>query len=217
MTQNDSNIIILKPTPSFLSFINEQLPNYELPDIAALQIDNTAYTIRKQENDEATLDEIERLFPSMFQHEISRLLGEKLALDVKGSFLDFLCCFKFELHSQVVLMESSFDEGHQLLCVKPRSVALKWIPAETGQEVDATNLLCQANLPSHIENATVVVKNFRQLSEIKPFIQHYYQPIFYAEMFRMPQQAAFWPVVNSFQAFRRYFEIEIHTQLVHLH
>ena len=72
------------------------------------------------------------------------------------------------------------------------------------------------NLSHLVENATVMVKNFKQLSEIKPFIQQYYRPIFKAEMTRMCDKAEQWPVVDTLQKFNRHFSVEMHTQLIHL-
>lgn len=218
MPQNETNVLILKPTPVFLSFLAAQLPDIELPELNVLQADNTAYMINKQDSDEATLDEIERLFPEMFRHEIHRLLGpQMIGQAIEGSFLDFLCCFKFELHSQIVLMESSMDEGRQLLCVKPRSVLLKWMKTSLEDQIDVSQIFEQMDVAHFRENATVLVKNFQQLSEIKPFMKHYYRPIFKAEMLRMCEQAEQWPEIDSFQEFSRYFAVEVHSQLVHLH
>lgn len=217
MQQHESDVIILKPTSSFLSFLAEQQPDLDLPDIRAFRTNHTAYTITKRDSDEETLDEVERNFPAMFRYEICRLLGENACNYFKGSFLDFLMCFKFELHSQIVLMESSLDKGHQLLCVKPRSVLLNWVKTTIAADHDEPPEVLERMNLSHIsENATVLVKNFKQLSEIKPFIQHYYRPIFKAEMLRMCSDPEQWPAIDSFQTFRRYFAVEIHTHLVHL-
>lgn len=219
MQRSPWEIIILKPTQVFLSFLAAQLPEAALPSLQLLQTNTTAYTIRKQEDDEATLDEIERHFPYMFRHEICRWLGEDAHHEVEASFLDFLCCFKFELHSQIVLMEPSINEGQHLLCIKPRSVLLKWMKSSLEEEDDneISTVLERVNLSHLTENATVVVKNFKQLSDIKPFVKQYYRPIFKAEMLRMCERAEQWPEVNSFQDFSRYFSVEIHTQLIHLH
>ncbi len=217
MQQNETDVIILKPTSAFLSFLAAQQPDIELPDIKALRTNHTAYTIAKCDSDEATLDEVDRHFPAMFRHEICRLLGESACNHFEGSFLDFLMCFKFEQHSQIVLMEPSIDKGHQLLCVKPRSVLLKWMKTTLSEEqAEPPEVFERMNLAHITENATVLVKNFKELSEIKPFIQHYYRPIFKAEMLRMCSDAAQWPEIDTFQTFRRYFAVEIHTQLIHL-
>ena len=217
MHQNESDVIILKPTSSFLSFLAAQQPDIDLPDMKALRTNHTAYTIAKCDSDEATLDEVERHFPAMFRHEICRLLGENACNHFEGSFLDFLMSFKFELHSQIVVMEPSIEQGHQLLCVKPRSVLLKWMETTlTADQTEPSVAFERMNLSHITENATVLVKNFKQLSEIKSFIQQYYRPIFKAEMLRMCSDADQWPAIDTFQMFRRYFAVEIHKQLIHL-
>ncbi len=217
MKPSQWEIIILKPTPVFLSFLASQLPTINLPELRLLQTDNTAYVIAKQESDEETLNEIERHFTTMFRHEIKRWLGSDAYNEIEGSFLDFLCCFKFELHSHIVMIEPSISKGKQLLRIKPRSVLLKWIRAAVEEQSDLSNILDRVNLSHLAENATVVIKNFDKLNEIKPFLQAYYQPLFEAEMLRMCNKAEEWPAVDSYEAFSRYFAIDIHTQLIHLH
>lgn len=213
----ESDIVILKTMPAFLSFLAAQQPELELPDIRSLRTNHTAYTIAKCDSDEATLNEVERHFPAMFRHEICRLLGENAGDHFEASFLDFLMCFKFELHSQIVVMEPSIDKGHQLLCIKPRSVLLKWMKTTlTKDQTEPPEVFERMNLSHLTENATVLVKNFNQLSDVKPFIQQYYRPIFKAEMLRMCSDADQWPDIDTFQMFRRYFAVEIHTQLIHL-
>ena len=54
MQQSQWEAVILKPTSVFLSFLAAQLPQVKLPDLKLLQTDNTAYLMRKQENDEET-------------------------------------------------------------------------------------------------------------------------------------------------------------------
>jgi len=109
MQQSQWEVVILKPTSVFRSFLGAQVPDIEMPDLDVLQTDTTAFTIPKHQSEEETLDEIEKHFPKMFRHEISRWLGEDARNDIEGSFLDFLCCFKFELHSQIVLMEPTLS------------------------------------------------------------------------------------------------------------
>lgn len=217
MQQNESDIVILKPTSAFLSFLDAQLPDLYLPDIRSLRTNRSAYALAKKDSDEETLDEIERHFPKMFRHEISRVLGEQVCDGIEGSFLDFLCCFKFELHSQIILMEPSIESGHQVLCIKPRSVLLKWMESSISEEqMDTTQVLDRVNLSYLTDNATVLVKNFNHPTDVKPFVKHYYRPIFKAEMLRMSSNQDQWPEIDSFQIFRRYFKVEIHTQLIHL-
>src|SRR3990167_5175968 len=125
-TMNQSDVVILKPTAVFMSFLTTEFPDAVIPDLSELKADSTAYTIFKHDSYEATLQEVERHFPAMFKHEIYRAIGAQIAHDVEVSFLDFLCCFKCEVHSQIVVMESSLNHGQQLLRVNPRSVLLTW-------------------------------------------------------------------------------------------
>lgn len=215
MQPSQWEVVILKPTTVFLSFLASQLPeDIELPDLNVLQSDTTAYVIPRHDDEEATLDEIEKHFPTMFRHEISRWLGKDVRHDIEGSFLDFLCCFKFEMHAQIVLMEPTIQDGKMLVCVKPRSVLLKWMKSAAEEKEDLTEVLEQVNVSHLSENATVVVKNFQQLSDIKPFVQQYYRPIFKAEMHRMCDASEQWPNVTDFEDFSRYFSVEIHSQLI---
>ncbi|KTC94167.1 hypothetical protein [Legionella erythra] len=216
MQPSQWEIIVLKPTKVFLSFLAAQINDIDLPDLRLLQTDNTAYVIAKQTNDEETLNEIERHFPTMFRHEICRWLGKDARNDIEGSFLDFLCCFKFELHSHIVLMENSVAEGRQLLRVRPRSVLLKWMKTTVEDDHELSNVLERVNISHLAENATVVIKNFDRLADIKPFLKENYRPIFEAEMLRMCDREEQWPEIDSYQAFSRYFTVDIHTQLIHL-
>ena len=217
MQQSQWEAVILKPTSVFLSFLAAQLPQVDLPDLKILQTNNTAYLMRKQASDEETLNEIERHFATMFRHEICRWLGEDARNEIEGSFLDFLCCFKFELHSHIVLLENSFEAGQQLIRIKPRSVLLKWIKSVVEEDDDLIAVLNKINLADLAENATVIVKNFQKLTEIKAFLKQYFPLIYEAEMLRMCDRGEQWPYVDSYESFCRYFAVDIHTQLVHLH
>lgn len=217
MPQNQSDVIILKPTSSFLSFLSAHFPDAILPDKATLHRDLTAYTLPQQVSEEGTLMEIERHFLRMFQHEARRVLGTQATHDIDVTFLDFLCCFKFELHSNVVLMESSVSEGQHLLCVKPRSVLLTWIKSTLDDTDDLAPVLDKVNLAHLTDNATVLIKNFENHVDVSAFVRRYYRPLFKAEMFRLFDHVEHWPDVDSFPAFNRYFSVEVHTHLVHLH
>jgi hypothetical protein len=217
MYQGSSEIVVLKPTTVFLSFLASQLPENDLPGLRLLQTDCTAYVIKKHHSDEATLDEIEKYYSAMFRHEICRWLGKNARNEIETSFLDFLCCFKFELHSHIVLMEPSIDAGHQLLIIKPRSVLLNWMKSAVVGQEELENVMERVTLSHLTENATAIVKNFPELKEIKSFLKQYYKPIFETAMSRMSNKSSEWPAVNSFQSFSQYFAIEIHTQLIHLH
>lgn len=102
MQESEHEIIVLKPTKRFLSFLLNIRPDVEWLDIQSFQKDTTAYTLPRHHSDDELLEEIEKHFPEMFQHEVARWLGEDASKKVKSSFFDFLCFFKFELHTQMV-------------------------------------------------------------------------------------------------------------------
>ncbi len=217
MRQKPYEIVVLKPTAVFLSFLASQLPETKIPALRLLQIDNTAYVVPKRNSDEATLDEIEKHFPNMFHHEIRRWLGDQVCTELETNFLDFLCCFKFELHNHIILMEPLIEQGRQLLLFKPREALFNWLKSMVESQDDLVDVMNCVKLSNLEENATVMVKNFSNLTEIKPFIKDFYHPIVLTAMTRITSQFDQWPVINSFQEFRSYFSVEIHTQLIHLH
>lgn len=217
MQQNYREIVILKPTSVFLSFLAAQGPEVELPSLALLHADTTAFTIAKQDGEEETLDEIERHFPTMFRHEINRWLGGKARNPIEGSFLDFLCCFKFEMHSQLVVMEPSVEHGRNLICIKPRSVLLKWMKSSIEEQESPYDIMERVTLTQLSENATVVIKNFESQLEIQSLIEKHFQAMFQAEMLRMCERKEHWPDVKSCEDFNQYFAVDIHTNLIHLY
>ena len=217
MHHGSSEIMVLRPTTVFLSFLASQLQEKDLPDFKLLQTDCTAYVINKHNSEEGTLNELEKYFSSMFRHEICRWLGKDARNDIETSFLDFLCCFKFELHSHIIVMEPNLSAGKQLLTIKPRTVLLNWIKSIVEGQDEVDDVMEKVTLSQLTENATVIVKNFLELKEIQSFLKHYYKPIFETVMNRMSTRKREWPLINSFESFSQYFTVEIHTQLIHLH
>lgn len=209
-------IIILKPTRIFLTFLANQLPGISLPQLRQMQMDPTAYIIHKWNSDEETFNEIEHHYLTMFRQEISRWLGKNAYNKIEGTFLDFLCCFKFELHSRIVLMEDSIEKSQQLIRVKPRSVLLSWLKSAAPEESEFKTVLERVNLSNLKENSTVILKNFSDCDAIKAFIRDHYYAIFEAEMFRMWEQDQDWPLINSYQEFCRYFTVQTHSRLINL-
>ncbi|MFA5960369.1 MAG: hypothetical protein WC785_07610 [Tatlockia sp.] len=209
-------IIILKPTRVFLSFLASQLPGIALPDFRTLQLDPGAYVIRKCDSDEETFNEIEYHFATMFRREIQRWVAEGLRDKIEGSFLDFLCCFKFELHSRIILMEPEYKTGQHVLRIKPRSVLLTWLKSATAEQTAFRDVLDKVTVSNLGDNCTAIVRHFTCAEEIKAFLREQYQDLFETEMFRVCEQKKDWPLVNSYQDFCRYFSVQTHTNLVHL-
>lgn len=217
MQPDQWEILVLKPTPAFLNYLQTQFPQAILPEFRLLQTDNTGYLFRRHGSDEELLDEIESKYVKMFKHEIKRWLGEnQISQDVQASFLDFLCCFKFEMHSHILLMEDSFLDGQQMLCIKPRSVMTKWIRSQFINEDSDGEVMTHLDVEQWAENGTVVIKNLASVYDLKPFLRLHYYPLYEAEMIRMCEGFTEWPEVDSYQMFCRYFVVEYHTQLIHL-
>lgn len=216
MQRREWDIIILKPSPVFLSFLASQVPDVELPSLALLQTDATAYLLKKQQSDEATLDEIEKHYPKMFQQEVSRWLGDDVASSLRVTFLDFLCCFKFEMHSQIINMEADIKAGQQLLRIRPRQVLLKWMRSTVEEHHELVTIIEQVCVQDLAENATVIVKNFDKLTDIRTFLEQNYPIIYQTELSRMCDEESLWPKIDDYQTFSRYFAVDVHTQLIHL-
>lgn len=209
-----SEIVVLRPTNVFLSFLTSQLSEENVPSRRCLHTDNTAYIIKKKETQEGTLAELERLYTKMFRHEICRWLGKEARNEIEKSFFDFLCCFKLEFHSHLISLESSLQQTQQMLQLKPRLKLLQWLHTMVEQQPELVTIMEQVTLSHLTENATVLVKNFNQLSQIKPFLRKYYPYLFETAMSRMSNKPQQWPKIHSFEEFSRYFEFEIHTQLI---
>jgi hypothetical protein len=219
MQHKQRDVIFLKPAPAFLSFLKTHLPHSPMPSLRALQTDTTAYSLPQHDNnDDALLDTIESHFESMFRHEISRWLGIDATRDLKASFLDFLCCFKFEFHTHLVLLESSCEANQMVLRLKPRPNLLRWMQSSHIEEDgDETVLVLEQVKLSHLtENATVVIKSFQHRDDVQPFMKHYFRPIFKTEMMRLCESREQWPPVQSFDDFNRYFSVDVHSTLIHL-
>lgn len=217
MGQRSSEVVILRPTQVFWSFLASQLPEDSCPDFRSLQSDNTAYAIKSCSNDKATLDEIEHHYSKMFRHEIGRWLGPDARNDIERSFLDFLCCFKLEFHTHLIVLESSIQQGRQLMQIKPRISLLHWLQAVVEGQEELAPIMEEVNVSHLIENSTLLIKNFNNLAEIKPFLQRDYKLIFAKAMTRISNKAYQWPAMNSLQSFNQYFSVELHTQLIHMH
>ena len=65
MQLKSREVILLKPTPVFLSFLAGQLPEVVLPDLHLLQTDTTAYTLPLHETEDALLETLEKNFALM--------------------------------------------------------------------------------------------------------------------------------------------------------
>jgi hypothetical protein len=214
MEQGLSEIVVLRPTQVFLSFLASQLPEKSIPTFQSLQTDNTAFVIKKHPTNEGTLEELERLYSKMFRYEISRWLGSDARNEIEKSFLDFLCCFKLEFHAHLIMLEPSLTQATHMLQLRPRIKVLRWLQEKAEEQEDLADIMECVTLNNLTENASVVIKNFDKLTEIKPFLKKYYKSLFATAMSRMCSQRSQWPNIDSFDEFNNYFSIQIHTHLI---
>lgn len=209
-----SEIVVLRPTRVFFSFLASQLPESYLPSSQTFHSDNTAYLIKKHHNKEATLDELEHHFSKMFRYEIRRWLGAEARNSIEKSFIDFLCCFKLEFHSHFILLEPTLEQAKHMVLLKPRMKLLQWLNSVVENHQELATLMQEVTLSHLCENATAVLKNFNSLQEIKPFLSRYYPYLYKTAMSRLSNNPYQWPKISSYKEFSHYFEVEIHTQLI---
>ncbi len=218
-------ILVLKPSPTFISFLRQHFPQRTIPDYGLLQSNNTAYLFHRRYSDEELLDEIELQYQPMFRYEIQRWLGdEALHQNIEASFLDFLCCFKFEMHAHLLMMEECLLDAKQLLCVKPRSTMIKWLKEQLNEAVATADedLITTVDvgyvdqINQWTENGTVLIKNLPSIYELKSFVKSHYDQLLESEMVRLCHGLKVWPEIDSYQMFCRYFVVEYHTHLIHL-
>ncbi|MDF1757950.1 MAG: hypothetical protein P1U74_06595 [Legionellaceae bacterium] len=210
MRCKESNILILKPTAKFIPFIQAKIPDINWTELSNVQFHSTAYIIKNIETDDDLVDEVEKLYPLMFKSELTKLIGSKHAKKITGSFFDFLCCFKFELHANAFALKSSESHRSQVVSIQPKSVPLN-IPNYNGTItlMDLCETISDACLG---ERKKVSVQNFSKMSEFVEFIRRNYNHIFNSD--RTPDIDR--PIANEFKMFKRYFNIAMHADTVHL-
>lgn len=214
MVRGSSEIVVLRPTTVFLSFLASQLPAEYVPTYKSLQTNNTAYIIKKHATNDATVGELAGLYRRMFRYEISRWLGENARNDIEKNFLDFLCCFELNFHSHLIVLEPSLQQAKQMLQLRPRLKLFLWLKTIAEECNELTTIMQNSTLANVGENSTLVLKNFPNLIDIKPFVHKYYKSLFVTAMSRICNQQELWPKMDTFEEFSHYFTVQIHTHLI---
>ncbi len=208
-------IVIVRPTVVFEAFLISQLGKNNSPCFKLLETDCTAYLIKKYSDENETIDEIQHHYIQMFRHEICRWLGKEARNSIEKSFFDFFCCFKLEFHSHLILLEPSTAEAKQIVQLRPRISLLNWWRKMKKKEnPELAYLMDKVSLSNLTENATLLLKNFSNLKELKLFLQTYYKPLFATAMSRIGVKTNQLPNLSSIYDFRHYFSVQIHTQLI---
>ena len=109
MQRNECEIIVLKPTQLFRLFLKVLRPDINWSNLSLFQQDATAYSIKKSYSDDALIEQMEYHYLAMMRHEVIKWLGDDVGAVIKISFFDFLRFFKFEIHTDVMVMDSSFE------------------------------------------------------------------------------------------------------------
>lgn len=209
-------VVILRPTTVFLTFLSVQLANNFKIDLKLLNTDCSAYIIPKHQSEENTLKEIETKFPIMFRYEIARWLGFDARNNIENNYLDFTCCFRMQFHSHII-WQDPIENNAQLLIVKPRIKLLQWLKSVVNEAEQYTDLLEVVKLSHVQENSSVIIKTITAAEEITLFLHKNFQSIAENALHRFTSKVQDWPVINSFACFKEYFFIEIHTHLIYLH
>ncbi|OGV28946.1 MAG: hypothetical protein A3E88_02625 [Legionellales bacterium RIFCSPHIGHO2_12_FULL_35_11] len=102
MKYKESKVLLLKPAGKFISFIQFNFPNLNWNGLDA-QFDQTAYILPESSDDDGLILEMEKFYSEIFQNELEKIIGNKLAKKVKTTFFDFLSCFKFEIHEDITI------------------------------------------------------------------------------------------------------------------
>lgn len=208
-------VVILRPTVVFLSFLISQLGEDKLASFKLIETDCTAYLIKKCATNEDSLNVLEPYYTKMFRHELVRWLGTEARNPIEKNALDFLCCFKLEFHSHLIVLESSIQHARQLIELRPKALALSWLNKNLKANTpELASLIEQVSLHHLVENSSVLLKNFGHLNEIKPFLERYYPLLFATLMTRFLPNSKQYPKLLSFKDFTDYFSVQIHTQLI---
>lgn len=217
MHQLPFEVLVLRPSSVFLAFLKVQLPKNSKLDLRLLNTDCSAFIIPRHNSEEATLQEVEHNFVGMFRQEISRWLGKEAYNEIQNNFLDFLCCFRMEFHSHIIYSDHNVEANTQLLVIKPRTKLLEWFKVRL-EDYGAFNYIVDQVKLSHLEeNASVIIKKFSDIQEIKPFLESHYASIAEQAFSRFLKPYTNGPDINSISAFHQYFFVEVHTQLTNLH
>lgn len=215
MKYKEANILILKPTVKFISFIQLNLPNLDWTSLEDLKFETTAYVVRDIQNDDDLLIELERMYLLIFNTEISKILGKKLAKKINCSFFDFLNCFKFEIHKKAALTNLITNDRQQVASIKPKSVSIN-VPIIAGKTnlMDICEALEQVNLASKQQ---IIVKGFNQVEELFDFIKRYYKFIFNFKFNICSSDIANkFNIFSDLKLLRRYLKVEMHSDSLHV-
>ncbi len=206
MIKNQQELMFVEPTNLFFKLL--KLNNVTFKDIkkAHLKVDKTACFIRKHSHTEQTIDEIERHYKDIFLYEIRRWLGKNFKLNFEPSLYDFANCFKLSFHQNVYLVKKDVQAGNIIgVNIKPRPDLLKWFKTNTNLD---SNYHAKITLSSLQQNSTIVLNWQDDLEQTHDFVMSYFTK--FAEFENNRLSLSCFPIIKSFDDFKRFFTISIH-------
>ena len=93
---------------------------------------------------------------------------------------------------------------------------LEWLQ-ESDDQIEVRGILHALNTSQTGQTASLLVRHYDRLADLKPLVQRYCRPLLKQDFMKKAAQLIQWPSVSSLQMFHRYFAVEVHTQVVHLH
>lgn len=221
-----AELMILRPTRGFADLLNAVLlasGNEKKVSFDLLKTDATVYIVPHYDSPKEAADALYKRYQTMFEHEFLRwFFSFNKSILKKLSFFDFYVCFNFDYHMHILNLMEPKKTDHLILsannCVltlKPKPALKIWMEQALKNEQDIF-LLKKLSLDQIAENATSVVKDFQNLSEIQQFLKNNAQTILEFELARMCSKKKLWPAKRDWEQLKKFFEFEIHTNLVNM-
>lgn len=205
MFKKQQELFFVEPTIFFYKFLIRQGIAVQKLKKSLMHIDNTAYFIKRQLSNEATISEIEKNYLSIFLYETRRWLGKPFCFNEKPSLCDFANCFSLEFHQNVCLFVN--ERRHNLFCfkIKPRQSLLKWFNLNTTKENDFKSKFSLVDIQ---QNSTVVLTKLKKLEDVLGFVTDNFEKFASLENKRLLLSCL--PLIKTFDDYKRFFSISIH-------
>lgn len=152
MQNSKVTVLILKPQINFLSFIESELPDFDVD--FSVDLEMSAYSFDSVTTDAGLIEKLEKIYPQILHIELNKILGSKLSRNIQGTFFDFLNCFKFEVIEE---QDASLfaDDGK----------TISFIPKNVTFDVSKDDDLC-------IQDVCAIIEKNKLLDKIALSVYH---------------------------------------------